>query len=120
MTEWVRGVRGWTDGQLSPRGAPSFFPRDAGGCVPCSLDKAHASVDGQRPPPVIRGPGGEVVWSKMERQFGFPHDSNCTTPQREGVFGAWDRDSGPWDAVLPNNRSADLLEFLRRFFFGGG
>ena len=31
------------------------------------------------------------------------------------MFGAWDRDPGHWEAVLPKKRSADLLGFLRRF-----
>ena len=32
--------------------------------------------------------------------------------RQDGVFGAWDRDPGHWEAVLPKNRSADLF---RRF-----
>ena len=39
------------------------------------------------------------------------------------MFGAWDRDPGHWEAVLPKNRSTDLfrrlLGFLRRFWGGG-
>ena len=34
----------------------------------------------------------------------YPHNN-----QKEGAFGAWERDPGQWEAALPKNRSADLF-----------
>ena len=56
---------------------------------------------------------------KIERYFGFPHDSNYRATKRKVCFGPW-TDLGHREPVLLKNRSANHWDFFADMVVGRG